>query len=359
MSESEECQSQRTPLGNSREGYVFISYKREEVEHANRIRNSLLTRGYNVWWDEDIQCGQAWNEVLDEAVRKSHCIVVLWSTRSMQSRWVMHEASAAIDRGIYTPARIELCHIESPYNRLQATDILDWDGQSDHPGLNDLLHRIDELLPLKRTRFQLLRNLCLANLTTIASAVFACIALSVLGWQTSTAVRQSETMDYVAKEQQEVADSLSNMLAEQRRAAQELNNQQERIRFWAILEIERAICEILAPYVSITDPPEPDDRFRIAGRYQDVFERICDVNLHTRLNEFDSFWTYAERPTYGEALTHHTLEGQAKLHEVLGNYSDILSPGNRQPCWYGRKSSLANLCIRLPQTRRTPQTTWN
>ena len=54
---------------STRPGSVFISYKREEAPAAERLRDALVEEGFQVWWDEDLQCGQAWAEVLDEAVR--------------------------------------------------------------------------------------------------------------------------------------------------------------------------------------------------------------------------------------------------------------------------------------------------
>ena len=112
------------PLGDKSRGDVFLSYKREEVKNAERVRACLEESGFTVWWDRDIQCGQVWSEVLDNAVKRTGCIVVLWSMQSVRSRWVMHEASSAFDRGVYAPVRIDLCDIEAPYNRIQATDIL-------------------------------------------------------------------------------------------------------------------------------------------------------------------------------------------------------------------------------------------
>ncbi|MBK6994356.1 MAG: toll/interleukin-1 receptor domain-containing protein [Lewinellaceae bacterium] len=128
---------------------------------------ALLDSGIVVWWDEDIQCGQAWNDVLDDAVKRASCIIVLWSRRAMQSRWVMHEASSAIDRGVYTPVRIELCTIDPPYNRLQATDIVEWDGRTHHPGFLDLLQRVNNLLPIRQSFPIRIAQWCRANLITL------------------------------------------------------------------------------------------------------------------------------------------------------------------------------------------------
>ncbi|MDH3845597.1 MAG: toll/interleukin-1 receptor domain-containing protein [Myxococcales bacterium] len=90
----------------SRPGSVFISYKREEAAKAAPLREALVEEGFNVWWDEDLQCGQAWAEELDQAVQDAACIIVLWSERSVASQWVRHEASQAIARRVYAPCRI-------------------------------------------------------------------------------------------------------------------------------------------------------------------------------------------------------------------------------------------------------------
>ena len=82
-------------------GFVFIGYKRENVPQSAMLRKVIEARGFEVWWDLDIQCGQVWNQVLDDAVRDAGCIVVLWSTLALKSPWVTHEASRAMDRNIY------------------------------------------------------------------------------------------------------------------------------------------------------------------------------------------------------------------------------------------------------------------
>lgn len=69
----------------------------------------------------------------------------------MTSEWVKHEASQAIARRGYAPARLSAMKISSPFDRIQATDLIDWDGSDSHAGFMNLLRRIDELLPAKPT----------------------------------------------------------------------------------------------------------------------------------------------------------------------------------------------------------------
>ncbi len=220
----------QSPRGDLRDGYVFISYKREEVELADRIRNALVAAGFSVWWDADIQCGQAWNEVLDDAVKQAGCVVVLWSKKAMESRWVMHEASRAMDREVYAPVRIELCPIESPYDRLQATDIVEWDGSTRHPGVDDLLQRVNSLLPVRKPLHVRATEWCWSNFTTIATALFAILALGILSWQTVATRLQMSRMNDVVARQSESARTLQDVLTQQTQAAKSATEREERQR---------------------------------------------------------------------------------------------------------------------------------
>jgi len=164
-----------------RPGLVFISYKREEAAAARRLREALVQEGFTVWWDEDLQCGQAWAEEIDAAVRKAACIIVLWSARAVASPWVRHEASQAIARDVYAPCRIELVQLGSPYDRIQATDLIEWDGDRAQAGFSNLLSRVNTLVPapvsLPRRIGQRLR----ANLAmSVASLVASGIAVAAL-----------------------------------------------------------------------------------------------------------------------------------------------------------------------------------
>ena len=58
-------------------GYIFISYKREEVSKARQVRQALRGEHLNVWWDENLQGGQQWAEEIDNALLNATVVVVL------------------------------------------------------------------------------------------------------------------------------------------------------------------------------------------------------------------------------------------------------------------------------------------
>ena len=165
---------------SSRPGLVFISYKREEAPTAAILREALVKEGYAVWWDEDLQCGQAWAETLDEAVRRAACIIVLWSAKAVASQWVRHEASQAIARDVYAPCRIELVQLESPYDRIQATDLIGWEGDQVHGGFRNLLARVETLVPAPVSLSHRIGRWVSTNFATLVSSGIAVFAMWLL-----------------------------------------------------------------------------------------------------------------------------------------------------------------------------------
>lgn len=176
-------------------GFVFISFKTEEREHARHLKAALEARGHQVWWQETIQCGQEWHGEIDTAVTTAGCIVVLWSSRALQSPWVRHEASQAVARGIYAPARVELVKIDAPFDRLQATDLIGWDGKLDHPGFVSLLAKVTALLPPEASRLQRAGRWISKMRGTLIAGAIAFAALLLLGFLAYTTSKVTRELD--------------------------------------------------------------------------------------------------------------------------------------------------------------------
>jgi hypothetical protein len=174
--------------------HVFISFKTEERENAHRLKAALNEAGFDVWWQEEIQCGREWHGEIDLALGRAGCVVVLWSRRSMMSPWVRHEASQAVVKGVYAPARLEPMEIDSPYNRTQATDLINWDGKLDHPGFRNLAARVTELMPPNLTLWEKFISMVVRYRTTIGASGFALAAMLLLSWQGKLLVNQSKAL---------------------------------------------------------------------------------------------------------------------------------------------------------------------
>lgn len=109
---------------------IFISYSREERPAARHFAESFAGEGFSVWWDAVLRSGQTFDEVIEKELRAAKAVVVLWSPRSVASRWVRAEATLA-DRGNkLVPVIIESCNLPIIFELTHAADLADWTGDT-------------------------------------------------------------------------------------------------------------------------------------------------------------------------------------------------------------------------------------
>jgi hypothetical protein len=109
---------------------IFISYSREERPAARHFAESFAREGFSVWWDAVLRSGQTFDEEIERALRAAKAVVVLWSPRSVSSRWVRAEATLA-DRGNkLVPVIIERCDLPIIFELTHAADLANWAGDT-------------------------------------------------------------------------------------------------------------------------------------------------------------------------------------------------------------------------------------
>ena len=107
---------------------VFISYSRDDRAHAETIAQALQAEGYSVWWDPDIRPGETWDAVIDRELHAAACVIVVWSATSIASKWVRAEATAADNRQVLVPVRLDATSLPVPFNLIQTEDLIAWSG---------------------------------------------------------------------------------------------------------------------------------------------------------------------------------------------------------------------------------------
>jgi len=110
---------------------IFLSYNREDAEVARRFADAFAADGFDVWWDQALRSGEAYDKVTEAALRGAKAVVVLWSPRSVDSRWVRAEATIAERGGTLVPARIEPCDLPVMFELTQTADLTHWQGAAD------------------------------------------------------------------------------------------------------------------------------------------------------------------------------------------------------------------------------------
>ena len=109
---------------------VFLSYARDDLGTAKLVATALSACGWTVWWDRTIPPGRTFDDVLEEALDRARCVVVLWSKKSVTSHWVKAEAAEGIRREILVPVLLETVKIPLEFRRVQAADLTGWKGEA-------------------------------------------------------------------------------------------------------------------------------------------------------------------------------------------------------------------------------------
>ena len=89
---------------------------------------AFADEGFSVWWDASLHSGETFDEVIERNLRDAKAVVVLWSPRSVASRWVRAEATLADRRNKLAPAIIEACDRPVIFELTHAADLSEWTG---------------------------------------------------------------------------------------------------------------------------------------------------------------------------------------------------------------------------------------
>lgn len=128
---------------------VFISYKKEDLQIAERVVTALRDQGFSVWWDDGITPKTAWDAEIEREISDATTVVVLWTPRSVNSEWVRTEAHYALDRGKLIPVMLEDCAIPIAFMLRQTVRLSDWNGDRSNRDWRRLLTWIADLAATK------------------------------------------------------------------------------------------------------------------------------------------------------------------------------------------------------------------
>ncbi len=78
---------------------LFISYARPDRRLAERLCDDLTARGLAVWWDRELLSGEEFRFTILARLREAKAVLVIWTMRSIRSRWVCEEAEEAAELG--------------------------------------------------------------------------------------------------------------------------------------------------------------------------------------------------------------------------------------------------------------------
>ena len=109
---------------------IFLSYNREDQARAKVFAEAFAGQGFDVWWDATLKSGEAYDEVTENALRTAKAVVVLWSKKSVVSRWVRAEATLADRNKTLVPCMIEPCDRPIMFELTQTAELGHWQGDA-------------------------------------------------------------------------------------------------------------------------------------------------------------------------------------------------------------------------------------
>ena len=125
---------------------IFISYAKNDFTMAQGVVRLLKKQGWSVWWDRDLRMGENLDKRVDKALNESHCVIVLWTIRSVRSQKVREQAAKALKKNKLIPVLLEVVRLPELFRDIQATNLTNWDGEDFTPSVQRLLSYIRAFL---------------------------------------------------------------------------------------------------------------------------------------------------------------------------------------------------------------------
>ncbi len=105
---------------------IFISYSKGQRSVTEDLARELQAKGYSVWWDTALVSGENYRTVILAELAKARAVIVIWTTDSVKSDWVISEATRARARGILLPFRdpgIDPDAVPPPFDTLHTDEV--------------------------------------------------------------------------------------------------------------------------------------------------------------------------------------------------------------------------------------------
>lgn len=112
---------------------IFLSYANVDLHRVQPLITMLEEYGWSVWWDRTILPGETYDQVIDEALEATRCVLVVWSSASIASTWVRAEAEEARQRGRLVPVLLDDgLRLPIAFRQIQAANLVGWQGEKAH-----------------------------------------------------------------------------------------------------------------------------------------------------------------------------------------------------------------------------------
>ena len=129
---------------------VFISYARSDKARVAPLVAAIEARGWSVWWDPEISPGEEFDRQIARELEKAAAVVVVWTPKSVESRWVRGEAREGAERGILVPVRFEAASLPIDVRAFHTTDLDEAGLGAGSPQMQEILRALEDVIARRR-----------------------------------------------------------------------------------------------------------------------------------------------------------------------------------------------------------------
>ena len=123
---------------------IFLSYSSKDKDRVRPLVLALEREGWSVWWDRKMPAGETFDHMIERELSLSKCVVVVWSSDSVQSRWVREEAEEGRVKNCLFPAKIDDVKIPLGFRLIQAVNLAGWSGDIKNTEYQHLIQSIKD-----------------------------------------------------------------------------------------------------------------------------------------------------------------------------------------------------------------------
>jgi hypothetical protein len=125
---------------------IFLSYASDDRPRILQLVRALEAAGWTVFWDRKIPTSKRWPEVVEAEITTCRSVVVVWTEKSVASRWVQKEAREGERRNVLFPIRIDDVEPPFEFRDLQAAELVGWDGSTSALAFQEFVKDLKTLL---------------------------------------------------------------------------------------------------------------------------------------------------------------------------------------------------------------------
>jgi hypothetical protein len=110
---------------------IFLSYDSSDLDRAKVLAEALESQGWTVFFDRTVPPGESRRHYIGKEIEACRCMIVVWSTHSVNSDLVKVEAGIGLKRQILVPLLLDQVNPPQEFGFIQAENLAGWMGETD------------------------------------------------------------------------------------------------------------------------------------------------------------------------------------------------------------------------------------